>query len=204
MNYTAATPLTFEGVTQPISEWALDYGVTPQTIIDRLHGNWLVKFAITSPMTVPKGYRLPGYDAGPVSAAHSLHASSAIECFGKTQSLAQWAAEIGTTVQVLKGRITRGMGLPMALQCKQRPRRTYEHDGRSLTLKQWSVETGISETALKQRMDSMGWSVAKALTTPHRRRGVPLDLPALAGTGGGRSAQERPEISFQLEKQAKT
>ncbi len=41
-----------------------------------------------------------------------------------------------------------------------------EFDGRALTMKQWSEETGIKYQKLKDRINRCGWSVARALTTP--------------------------------------
>lgn len=53
------TELTFDGTTQPISEWALDYGITPAVIIARLERGLSIEEAITKPMVVARGQRLP-------------------------------------------------------------------------------------------------------------------------------------------------
>jgi hypothetical protein len=56
---TPDTKLEFNGVKQPISEWALDYGIMPVVIIGRIRRGWNVEDAITTPMTLPyHGYRL--------------------------------------------------------------------------------------------------------------------------------------------------
>lgn len=39
------------------------------------------------------------------------------------------------------------------------------HDGRTMTMAQWSRETGIGFGTLRKRIEA-GWSVASALTTP--------------------------------------
>ncbi len=48
----------------------------------------------------------------------------------------------------------------------KRNNRILTHGGRSQTLSQWAVEIGIKPLALHHRIDSYGWSVDRALTTP--------------------------------------
>jgi len=50
--------LTFDGITQPINEWALDYGIYPAVISDRLARGWTIARAITKPMIVAPAQRL--------------------------------------------------------------------------------------------------------------------------------------------------
>jgi hypothetical protein len=47
--------------------------------------------------------------------------------------------------------------------------RRYEHEGRSLTLTEWSRETGIYAATIMNRLAS-GWTLADALTVPARTR----------------------------------
>jgi hypothetical protein len=51
--------LAHDGVTQPITEWALDYGITPELILSRLSRGMRVGLAITKPMKTKPGDRLP-------------------------------------------------------------------------------------------------------------------------------------------------
>lgn len=47
--------ITLDDITQPVVEWALDYGIYPSVILDRLARGWPVERAITTPMvTVPR------------------------------------------------------------------------------------------------------------------------------------------------------
>lgn len=46
--------------------------------------------------------------------------------------------------------------------------RYFTHNGKTLTLSQWAKETGINKRTLSYRIDSLGWSIEKALTTPVR------------------------------------
>lgn len=48
----------------------------------------------------------------------------------------------------------------------KRTNRLITHDGRTMTLLQWSRETGIHYRTLNSRLDLLGWSVEKSLTTP--------------------------------------
>jgi hypothetical protein len=41
----------------------------------------------------------------------------------------------------------------------------YEHDGKKLSLTQWSKETGLDKNCLAYRLQQ-GWDIGKALTTP--------------------------------------
>jgi hypothetical protein len=54
------TMLTFDGTTQSVTEWALDYGITPHTISRRLRKGWSVGRAITTPIPSKPGARLSG------------------------------------------------------------------------------------------------------------------------------------------------
>lgn len=47
--------------------------------------------------------------------------------------------------------------------------RLLTHDGATLGLAEWAEVTGITETAIRTRIDRKGWSVADALTRPLRR-----------------------------------
>jgi hypothetical protein len=41
-------------------------------------------------------------------------------------------------------------------------------DGKTMPLCDWACETGLSRTTITQRIDSYGWTVERALTTPKR------------------------------------
>lgn len=44
--------------------------------------------------------------------------------------------------------------------------RWLEHDGRTLCLADWSIETGLSASTIVARIDQFGWPVERALTEP--------------------------------------
>lgn len=50
----------------------------------------------------------------------------------------------------------------------KRNNRLITHDGQTRTLSEWARTTGIQGRTLGMRLDSLGWSVEKTLTTPTR------------------------------------
>ncbi len=87
--------------------------------------------------------------------------------------------------------------------------------GKSMTLAEWANASGISRELLSSRVHTLNWTMERALTEPlrsnrsrnqksaqstiaaRRAPGVGSNSARSLGTGGGRSAQETPEISFQ-------
>lgn len=54
----------------------------------------------------------------------------------------------------------------------KRNNRKFEHDGMTLGVAEWSRITGINIGTLYFRLNDLGWSVSKSLTTPARQRRV--------------------------------
>lgn len=71
----------------------------------------------------------------------------------------------------------------------QRTNHYIEFGGRRMVLRDWANELGMSELTLGSRLDRLGWSVEKALTTP------PLSSEEAASIG--RSAQVLPSRRIQ-------
>ncbi len=74
--------------------------------------------------------------------------------------------------------------------------RRITHEGRTLRIDEWADETGLTKGAINTRL-KLGWSVARSLTEPARRRGVRSNFTGNVGTGGGTRAQESTNITFQ-------
>lgn len=55
-------------------------------------------------------------------------------------------------------------------QRNRRNNRWYTHEGETLTLAGWSERLGIPYFTLRTRLDQLGWTVDRALSTPVRRR----------------------------------
>ena len=90
--------LTYDGITQSIVEWALDYGITPVTIMLRLKQGMNVVTAITKPMPARPGDQLPEPNYGPETLTHE----------GRTQTLSQWSDETGLRAGIIRSRIRMG------------------------------------------------------------------------------------------------
>lgn len=50
-----------------------------------------------------------------------------------------------------------------------RHNRMITFDGQTMCMSEWAEKTGISYSAISQRLNRLGWSVDRALTTPNRR-----------------------------------
>ncbi|NDW43658.1 hypothetical protein [Ruegeria sp. PrR005] len=84
-------------------------------------------------------------------------------------------------------------------------------DDTTLTMQQWADRTGLTVTQIASRL-RQHWTIERALTQPMRKRnrgwgatgaasgtdapGLGSDFRPLEGTGAGRSAQDRPNLSF--------
>lgn len=119
--------LTHAGTTQPVNEWALDYGIYPAVILDRLARGWPTERAITMPMVTAPNQRLDHTHLPGLAA------------------LQRKGAVTGPTAQV------------------------YHHDGRSLTVQQWSAATGIKPSTMHRRLRK-GWPMHMVLRTELRTR----------------------------------
>lgn len=89
--------------------------------------------------------------------------------------------------------------------------RLITYSGKTLTMREWSERTGIPVKNIATRL-RQDWSIERALTQPMGKRnrgwgatgaanlshapGVGSNFRRIEGTGGGRSAQGRPKISF--------
>ncbi|MEO5756715.1 MAG: hypothetical protein ABIQ51_07645, partial [Mesorhizobium sp.] len=109
--------------------------------------------------------------------------------------LSQWADHAGIQHATLRRRIKQGVTMEQALMVTHGERTLAVHtiDGLSKTLPEWAAHAGIKYNALIARIHK-GRSLAEAVAM--NRRGVPSDLAASVGTGGGSTAQESTNIGF--------
>lgn len=210
--------LSYDGVDQSISEWALDYGIPAELIIDRLNAGRSVEDAITAPMEVAPGQRLPDPRA-------KLYTHN-----GETLTLKDWSRRTGIPKATLADRVGRGMPIGDAIDPDHHPKKnvTYTHDGQTLTLGEWARRTGIKYSTLRHRVNSAGMSIGDAInmamhakpSSASRAGPTPLpigfvitigtvrieitdlgrevvsNLKASEGTGVGSAAQETPNLEI--------
>lgn len=133
---TPSTILEHDGIKQPITEWALDYGITPAIIIGRLERGESITSAITTPMKVGfRGQKL---------------ASGDMEAF-IARSLRGWKRE--------RRKARRG---------RHKIGQTYTHDGKTMTIQEWSEVTGLKIVTIRARLYA-DWSIDKVLSSPAER-----------------------------------
>ena len=105
-NNSIARPVTYNGKTQTVSEWARETGIGFTTIIARLNRNYPIEDVFSK--TKVKGGNSP---------------TKILVHNGRQQTIAQWAAEIGIPKSILKKRLKAGISLDRALQ-NPMPKRT--------------------------------------------------------------------------------
>ncbi|MGK9053127.1 hypothetical protein [Neorhizobium petrolearium] len=115
---TPATILEHDGVRQSITEWALDYGITPAIIIARLERGMTMADAITMPMKVGfRGQRLPIFSNTQVAIAAPSRANLAkLYTFnGKTLTATEWAGIAGIKLKTFHSRLRKGWTFDLAI-----------------------------------------------------------------------------------------
>lgn len=89
---------------------------------------------------------------------------------GESKSVAEWAEALGWNYHTLMGRLVRrGMDPERAMAEPPTKAVVIEHDGKALTIAQWSALTGIPREAIRSRLNNPKWTVAEALTIPSRQ-----------------------------------
>lgn len=95
--------LTIDSITQPISEWALDYGIPADLIELRLKAGWSPKDAVETEMPfTARGLQ-----------THKRHLRSGspeprYEVHGRNLTIGDWSVLLGVQEQTLKWRLSQG------------------------------------------------------------------------------------------------
>lgn len=113
--------LTYAGITQPITEWALDYGITPAVIIARLERGLSTETAITAPMVIAQGQRLHGdyldeYITGRAPRKRRKTRPARRYSFnGQCLTVLEWAERTGVSIATINYRLRTGWSIEDAL-----------------------------------------------------------------------------------------
>src|SRR5688500_13809578 len=102
------TYITFDGVTQSVRQWALDYGIPESRIRARLNDGWPEGRAVSEPMPSRPGRRLPA----------KFDASKLIHFGGRSMYLSDWAHQLGIKYNTLKMRLAKGWSVERAFATK--------------------------------------------------------------------------------------
>lgn len=95
------TDLTIEGVTQPIAEWALDYGIPADLIELRLQAGWTPKDAVETEMPITTR----------ALAQHRRHLrdgspAKRYQANGRNLTLREWSYKLGISEKTLRSRLS--------------------------------------------------------------------------------------------------
>lgn len=97
-----------------------------------------------------------------------------VTAFGETKTIASMGREHSVPKATLRQRLNRGMPAEMAATMPPSPYRPpglqISANGKTQSRSQWEKELGLSRTAIWQRINVLGWSLDKAVTTPKRGR----------------------------------
>ena len=100
--------------------------------------------------------------------ARNTRATTYLTFNGIEKPLRQWAEEIGISAQLIHVRVRSGWSIEEALNPfkhkafgRKKIRLTYE--GKTLSVPEWSRETGLNTTVIHQRL-RLGWGIEKVLS----------------------------------------
>jgi len=140
---------------------------------------------------------------------------------GVSLTLRQWSERTGTPYRLIVDRMRRGYPIgiaignsfgrkgynpphyepatPSPITTRHPNARLHTFNGMTMTVAEWAAHLGISHSALRVRIMRRG-SLAEALCMPKGTYpGEGSNFGPLEGTGGGSTAQDRPQIDFPSE-----
>lgn len=93
-----------------------------------------------------------------------------LEYKGKTQTLNQWAKEIGVSRTTLDARLRQGFPIEKVLSknLAYKNSKLYTYNGKTQTLSQWAKEYNTPYATLWSRINEHGWTIEQALTISNK------------------------------------
>lgn len=139
---------------EPFMEWSLSHGYSDSLELDRIdtNGNYCPEnchYVTTKEnMNNKRNNRHLTYD-------------------GRTQTLSQWADEMGCLPSLIEKRLNAGWSEEKAISTPSRTTRikTYTVDGETHTLSEWCKIRGVSKATIASRL-YLGWDIESAILTP--------------------------------------
>lgn len=190
--------LKYRGEELSISEWAARLGITRVAIYSRLRNGWSIERTLETKLIDPlthgaarKGQWTAEYKTWRGMKARCLiPGSSGFFKYGARgiKIAPEWVDDFPAFLEHIGTRPTDTHSLeridnngnyepgnvrwatPIEQARNRRSSRFLEYRGERRTLSEWAERTGMSPHNIKQRVDKLGWSVEKALSTPKGKK----------------------------------
>lgn len=157
---------TYKGETLTLKEWAVRLGMDYKVLRNRLDHKWPVERAFETKGRVRMGPEPKKYPYQ-----------------GRTQTLDDWAKELGIKPITLRKRISSGWTIEEALgtrviaeKSQVGKERILHYRGKAQTLSAWAKKLGVCTQCLKGRLER-GWSIERAVTATASKANLPAKIP---------------------------
>lgn len=145
--------LTWNGITQTVTAWAEQLGISHSTLYLRSTKGWSDEKVLTTPVN--------GYDVK-------------YELNGVNKPVVEWAKELGLSKTLIWDRLSKGMSFEDAVKIPVNGHfKYYEFNGKKQTLEEWGREYDIPGKTLHYRINKVHWPMEKALTFPVNKLSKP-------------------------------
>lgn len=159
---TPATILSHDGIEQSVSEWALDYGITPAIIIGRLERGEAIADAITTPMkTGHRGQKLSSPDIEAFIASNASIWRQERRKFLRSKRRSKQPKLKQPKMPKVKEPKPPKPPKPANLP------KTYTVAGQTMTVDEWASHIGVTRKTIYNRL-SRGLSLAEALSPANK------------------------------------
>lgn len=140
---------TWNGKTQTLSQWAKDLAIPYKVLSSRIYRHkWTLDKVFSTPAVPRNEVRMITWN-------------------GKTQTITEWAAEVGICRETLEARLNKPYWtVEEALTKPVLEDETITWKGKTLTYLGWEKETGIHHATIQSRVKREGWTPEEALTIP--------------------------------------
>lgn len=145
--------ITINGETRSATQWANKTGIHPNSVYARIRRGQKPEDAVTNPVSE----------------------STLLEYRGELLTFRQISDKYGVSEITVRRRVKSGMPIDLAIETPSasnhsgRPIKLFEHNGESLSIKDWAKKTSINPITLRRRMQE-GLSLKEAIEKPVRQK----------------------------------